>query len=114
MWGEAVEGGAVVVEFLRPSGGEGVECHAGLLGVADGFVVDIGEVADVFGVLASEFDDAAEDVLQDEGAEVADVRRSVDGRSATVEPQCFAIYCLHGLKPSGLCVVQVQHGRIST
>jgi hypothetical protein len=60
-----------------------------LLGLADGAVVDVGEVADVFHLVLAEleFEEAAEDVVDDEGAEIADVRGGVNRRSAVVEAE---------------------------
>jgi hypothetical protein len=87
---EEVEGGAVGVEFLGPEAGEVGEGLTGFLGVANGFVVDVGDVADVEGGGATEFDDAAEDVLGGEGAEVADVGGAVNRGAAAVEAEGFA------------------------
>lgn len=82
---EAVEGGAIAVKFFRPLGGEIFETLSVFLGIADGFIVHVGDVADVEGGRASGFEGAAEYVLEDEGAEISDVCGAVNGGAAAVE-----------------------------
>jgi hypothetical protein len=86
---QAIEGVAIGVEFVGPLLGDFGERALFLLGLTDGAVVDVGEVADVFHLVLAEleFEEAAEDVVDDEGAEIADVRGGVDGRAAVVETE---------------------------
>ncbi len=73
------------MKFLSPLGGEIFEGKPVCLGVADGFIVHIGDVADVEGAGAACFKGAAEDVLEDESAEIPDMGRAVDGGATAVE-----------------------------
>jgi hypothetical protein len=109
--GEEVEGGAVGVEFLGPEAGEVGQGLAGFLGVADGFVIDVGDVSDVEGGGATEFDDAAEDVLGGEGAEIADVGGAVDGGAAAVEAEGLTVEGSEGAGFAGEGVEEAEgHG----
>jgi len=84
---EAVQRGAVGVEFVGPLPGDLGERAVFVAGALDGFVVDVGEIANVFHLVGAEleFEEAAEDVVDDESAEIADVGRGVDGGAAVVE-----------------------------
>ena len=75
---------AIVEEGLGEFFGVVADADALGGGVGDDAVVDIGEVHDVGEAEAAEFEKAAEDVLEDEGAEVADVGVVVDGGAAGV------------------------------
>ena len=81
---QETEGLAVRMEFIGPTLGEGGERLAGGLGPADGLVVDVGDIADVLHLQAGDLEGAAQDVLDGERAEVADVGRSVDRGSAAI------------------------------
>jgi hypothetical protein len=83
---EAIERGAIGVELGGPLLGDGGERAALLAGAADGFVVHIGEVAHVLH-LAGEFEveEAAEEIVDDKSAEIADVGGGVNGGAAVVE-----------------------------
>ena len=108
---EEVESGAVGVEFFGPEAGEVGEGLTGFLGVANGFVVDVGDVADVEGGGATEFDDAAEDVLGGEGAEVADVGGAIDGGAAAVKAEGFAVEGCEGTGFAGEGIEEAEgHG----
>ena len=91
--------------FGGPFGGVFAQRHALGLGIADGFVVNIGEVAHVFGAQPAQLHYAAEDILHHESAEVADVGRGIHSGTATVEAQLLAVFCLHGLHCPRLCIV---------
>ena len=84
--GQAVECGAVGVEFIGPLLGHDAEWAAFFPGAADGFVVHVGEVAHVLH-LAGELQvkQAAEEVIDHESAEVAYVRGGINGWSAVIE-----------------------------
>jgi len=56
----------------------------------DDFVLDVGDVHDVFHVVAGEFERAADEVGEDERAPVADVRVVINGRAAAIQPDFFA------------------------
>jgi hypothetical protein len=74
---------------LRPLFSHLGERAAFFAGALDGLVVDVSEIADVFHLVGAELEleEAAEDVVDDEGAEIADVRGGVDGRAAVVETE---------------------------
>ncbi len=84
---QTVQRVAVGVELVGPLLGDLGECAVLLAGAADGLVVDVGDVADVLHLVGAELEleHAAQEVVDDEGAEVADVRRRVDGGAAVVE-----------------------------
>jgi len=86
-----VQRGAVGVEAGGPLGREVGQAAALGLRIADGFVVDVGDVAHVVGLQSGDLEGASEHILDDEGAEVADVRGRVDGRSAAVEAVAVAV-----------------------
>ena len=87
---EHVQRGAVVVEFFRPDGGEFRKRFSLFLRAADRFVVHVGDVADVAHAQAVLLERAAQDVLQKECAEIADVRGPVDRRAAAVHAEFFS------------------------
>ena len=91
VWREALEEVAVVMEFFRPEAGELRERLADALGFADRFVIDIGEVADMERAQAAGFEGTAEDILEDEGAEIADVGGAIDRGAAAVKAESLAI-----------------------
>lgn len=108
--GEQVEGVAVGMELGGPVIGEIGERFAGGLGVANGFVVDVGDVAHMRGGCAAQLKDPAHDVLIDEGAEVPDVGGAVDRGTAAVESQRAAISGGDGKIFAGEGVVKMKHG----
>ena len=76
---------AIRVEFPGPTGGEIGERLAGFLGIPDRLVVHVGDVADVQRAGAAGFKRAAENVLKHEGAEIPDVRRTINGGATAIE-----------------------------
>ena len=58
---------------------------AGLPGGLDRPVIDVGQVHDVKDVVARAFEPAAQQILEQKGPEVADMREIPDGRTAGVE-----------------------------
>ena len=91
VWWLAGEGFAIGVEFVAPLVGECFQSLAGGLGVADSFVINVGEVTDVEGGCAACLKGPAEDVLQDEGAKISDMGGAIDGGAAAVEAEGFAV-----------------------
>ncbi len=87
MRGEEIEGLGVGVEEFGPVGGDVGEGAVFVTGLLEDAVVHIGDVAGVedFGGAEVELEGAAKDVLEEEGAEVADVGRAVNRRTAAVE-----------------------------
>ena len=108
---EAVESFAVGVKFFGPLGGEFFQWDTGGGGVADGFVIDVGDISDVQGGGAGGFKDAAEDIVHDKGAEVSNVGRAVNGGAAAVEAEGFAVDGCEVLELAGECVVEL-HGKV--
>ena len=74
-----------VLEERRDVGrGEGVELEARRLGAADGLVVDVRQVHHLGHAIAEIGERAAQQILEDEGAQVPDVHVVVDRRAAGV------------------------------
>ncbi len=88
---QALEEVAVVMEFFRPEAGELREGLTSALRFADRFIVHIGEVADVQSAQAAGFQRAAEDILEHESAEIADMGGAINGRAAAVKPERLPI-----------------------
>ena len=59
---QAIKGGAVPVEQVRPACGEFRQGNAGFLRIPDGFVIHIRQIANVRGGNPPQLQDAAEDV----------------------------------------------------
>ena len=59
--------------------------------IADNFVLNVRDVHDVIENEATRAQPAAEDVLEREGAQIADMHVVVDGRSASVHAHRFTI-----------------------
>ena len=97
-----------VLERLR-EGGEG---DAFFPGAADGFVVDVGEIHDAFDRKAAVFKVALEEILEEVGAEIADVGVVVDGGAARVELDHATgrVERDEGLEGAGQGVVEVEQG----
>ena len=110
--GQAVERFAVGVEFFGPLGGEFFEWDAGGCGVADRFVIDVGDVSDMQGGDACCFEDTAEDVVHNECAEVSNVGRAVNGGATAVETEGFSIDWGEVFELAGECIVKL-HGKVS-
>ena len=81
-------------------------------GAADGFVVHVGQVHDALDVEPAVFKMALEKILEEVGAEIADVGVVVDGRTAGVDLDLLAVR-IEGHKGLGCSrqrVVEVEHG----
>jgi hypothetical protein len=78
------EGFAIVEEGLGEFFGVVADADAFGGGVGNDAVVDVGEIHDVGEAEAAEFQETAEDVLEDEGAVVADVGIVIDRGAAGV------------------------------
>ena len=102
--GKTVKSLAIIVELGCPFGGVFAQRHSLCLGVADGLVVYVGEVTYMLGAQPTQLHHAAENVLHDKGAEIADVGGGVHGGAATVEAQLLAVFCLHWLHSPRLCI----------
>jgi hypothetical protein len=109
---QEIQGRAVGVKLLSPALREIGERLTGLLGVADGFVIHIGDVSHMKGRGAAELDDSAEDVLRDEGAEVSDVGWAVDRGSAAIEADRFSIDWADGPRGAGESIVKLEVGHV--
>src|SRR5882762_1312101 len=79
-------------------------------GVGDDAIVDVGEIHYVSQAKAAEFQEAAENVLEDEGAVVADVGVIVDGGAAGVHGDFAGFFGDEGLGLVGERVVEVDFG----
>jgi len=106
---QAIQGGAVGMEAPGPATRELGEALPGLDRATDGLVVDVGDVADVPGGQAVEFQHAPQDVLNHEGAEVADVGRAIDGRAAAVESERAAVERAQGTDFAGPGIEKADH-----
>jgi hypothetical protein len=84
---EQPEGRAIGVELVGPALGESRQGHLRRHRPADRLVVHVGEVADMLHLEAVDLERATEDVLQEEGPEVADVGRAVHGRTAAIHAE---------------------------
>jgi len=81
---QKIEGGAVLAKLFRPLAGEVAQRDALFLGTADGLVVNIGDIANMAHLHAVELEHAAEDILQEKCAEVADMRGTIDRGTAAI------------------------------
>ena len=109
---QQVQRGAVRVELLRPVLREVRERLAGLDGVADRLVIHVRDVPHMQSRRAAQFHDAAENILRNEGAEIADVRGAIHRGAAAVETQRLAIGGRHRQGLSGQGVVEAQRGLV--
>ena len=92
--------------------GEIGQGNAFLPGAADGFVVHVGQVHDALDAESAVFKMALEKILEEVGAEIADVGMVVDGRSAGVDLDLLAVR-IEGDKWLGCSrqrVVKVEQG----
>ena len=92
----------------------GVIADADVLGggVGDDAVVDVGEIHHVSESVAAEFEEAAEDVLENEGAVITDVGEVVDGGAAGVHGDFAGFLGDEGLGLVGESVVEMDFGRL--
>ena len=106
VWGEAIEGGAIGVKLRGPFGCDLGQRTFFFAGAADGFVVDVGEVAHVTNLVGAE--------VEFEQAEVADVGGGVNRRAAVVETiDPVGVRRSEWLKGAGERIVELQgHGRV--
>ena len=79
------ERGNVLEEGLNIFFGVFADAHACGGGVLDDAVVHVGNVHDLQHAIALGMQEAPQDVLKNEGAEIADVREGVDRRAAGVD-----------------------------
>ena len=76
-------------KLVGPFGGKFAQRDALGQRLADCFVVHISDVARVHHLDAIDFEHAAQHILNQEGPEIADVRRPVNGGPAAVEPEAL-------------------------
>ena len=86
----------------------GPERHALGEGGRDGAVVHVGEVHDVQDVVAARLEPAAQEILEEERPEVADVGVVVDGGAAGVERHASRLNGRERLYPAGQGVVELE------
>ena len=79
-------------------------------GVGDDAIVHVGQVHDVIQFESAEFQEAPENILEDKGAIVADVRVVVDRRAASVHAYFPRFLRDKRLDFSGQCVVELDFG----
>ncbi len=80
-------------------------------GVANDFVVDVGDVHDVADVVSALAQKAIEKIDGDECAEIADVAVVVDGRSAGIHADAVAVERMEIFDLPGKSVIETQcHG----
>ena len=84
MRGQESEGRAVGMKLVGPLLGEVAERLAGCLRAADGLIVDVGDIADVLHLETRDLEGAAQDVLDGERAEITDMGRTIDRRTAAI------------------------------
>lgn len=88
---EKIEEAAIFVEALGPAIGKDAQGLAGFAGTFDGFVVHIGDIADIKRLIAGELEKAVEAVKAQESKKIADVGGSVDGRSADIHAEATGL-----------------------
>ena len=84
MRGQKSESLAVGMKLIGPLLSEVAERLANCLGSADRLVVDVGDIADVLHLETRDLEGAAQDVLDGERAEIADMGRTIDRRTAAI------------------------------
>ncbi len=94
------------VELAREALGERERRLACGRGVGEDLVVDVGHVAHERDLVAGLDEPAPEHVDDHRAAQVADVRRGLDGRAAQVNADMPGGDRLEGPHPPGACVVQ--------
>ena len=95
-------------------GGDGFEGVIGLDGLADGFIIDVGDVADMADVESKCGEGTAQDVLKDEGAEVADVCTGVNSRATAIHAEGMAVVGVEGFDGAGEGVVELQRSGLTS
>ncbi len=104
---------AILVKALRPLRREITQRLPGRLGIADGLVVHVGDIADVPGPHSAHLEDPPQDVLQHETPEIPDMSRSVDRGTTAINPEGFPIHRLQLTRLASQGVEQT-HGRALT
>ena len=106
------QGGQIVEKSVLEGFGEIGQGNAFFPGAADGFVVHVGQVHDALDAESAVFEMALEKILEEVGAEIADVGMVVDRRSAGVDLDLLAVR-IEGNKWLGCSrqrVVEVEQG----
>lgn len=85
--GEQVQGRRVLVKPFGPGRGEFGQGPALSHALTDGFVIHIGHVSHVADGGAGDLEGSAEDILEDEGAEVSDMGGAIDGGTAAIDAE---------------------------
>ena len=106
--GEHVEGPEVLLELRDQALREPAGIHSQLLGARDDLVVDVGVVDDVPHGVAAPLEVAPDDVEDDGGHRVADVRAIVDGDAADVDANAARLDRLERLRAASLRVVDPE------
>jgi len=91
VWSQKSESFGVFVEFFGPVIRDFLQRPTFLACLSDRFVVDIGQVSNMENFLAARFECAAKDILKDKTAEIADMCGTVNGRSAAIVAESFAV-----------------------
>jgi hypothetical protein len=100
-----MEGVHIFEEGLHVFFGVLADGDAGGGGVLDDAIVHVGKVHDLEDAKAAEEEEAAKDVLEDEGTKIADMSIVVDRGAATVDADFPLVKRLEGLKTAGERVV---------
>ena len=104
----AAERRFVFVHGVNEARGEGVNRLAIFMGTGDDFVVDVGDVAYVFEVVAERAQVAGDGVEDDHDAGVADVAVVIDGHAADVHADFAGFARDEGFFLPGQAVVKLQ------
>ena len=88
---QAIQLFTILMKLRQPTSGKGLERLARGLGIADRLIVDVGNVANVVSLHSTHLQHATQDIVHHEGAEVSNVRRTIDRGSAAVEPKGLPI-----------------------
>ena len=95
-------------EDRLPTIGEGANLLPLFRRGTNDLVVDVGEVDDPTDSVATRTKPAHEEVGEEEAAEVADMRRTVDGGAAGVDPDLFRVQRRKGSCRTRECVAQLE------
>ena len=106
--GACVQGGEVDEKGLDVGVRVVPDFEPGGLCLANGLVVDVGQVHHLGDVVAEKLQGASQDVLEEEAAEVADVGEVVDRRSAGVHAHMARLDRLEVLELAVQRVVEAQ------
>ncbi len=88
--------------------GEVLQGYACGAGVADGFIVHVGEVHDLFDLVAGVAQGSAQQIFKHIGAEIADVSEVVDGGTAGVESNLAVLDRLEDFGSTGQRIVKAD------